>query len=246
MSSAPHFFEVNVEKEDFKFNAAHFVAFDGFRERLHGHNYRVGVRLTGNRRLGADGYVVDFGCIKTACKTVCKRLNEHFLCPIYSPVLTTVETDETVSFTCQDGAHFLFPKSDCAMLPIVHASAEELAVYLWGEILHCLDADYLRQRGIETMQVTVAEAPGQEAVFRYALPPPGSNLRLDVRAFVETGAIVPMPCTTDTESAVCCINCQASTNRFTQQLQQLAEAMNSGQLNGPITVETLQSLLHKK
>ena len=32
-------YEVQVKSERFKFNAAHFVAFPGYRERLHGHNY---------------------------------------------------------------------------------------------------------------------------------------------------------------------------------------------------------------
>lgn len=47
----PDEFEVFVGKEDFKFSCSHFVAFDGYRERLHGHNYSVGVRLTGQVRL---------------------------------------------------------------------------------------------------------------------------------------------------------------------------------------------------
>lgn len=37
-------------KEDFKFSSSHFVAFDGFRERLHGHNYTCAVRLKGEVR----------------------------------------------------------------------------------------------------------------------------------------------------------------------------------------------------
>lgn len=43
-------FEVYVAKEDFKFSSSHFVAFEGFRERLHGHNYSCGVRLRGEVR----------------------------------------------------------------------------------------------------------------------------------------------------------------------------------------------------
>jgi hypothetical protein len=35
---------------------------------------------------------------------------------------------------CEDGARFLLPKGDCAMLPIVHSTAEELAQYLWHRI----------------------------------------------------------------------------------------------------------------
>ena len=52
----------------FKFNAAHFVAFPGFRERLHGHNYAVAVRLRGAVS-DADGYVLDFGDIKVCATT---------------------------------------------------------------------------------------------------------------------------------------------------------------------------------
>lgn len=35
-------FSVEVKSEDFKFGCGHFVAFQNFRERLHGHNYTVG------------------------------------------------------------------------------------------------------------------------------------------------------------------------------------------------------------
>jgi hypothetical protein len=55
-------FKVHVSKDYMKFNAAHFIAYKGFREKLHGHNYRVGVTITGV--VGHDGYVVDFGEIK--------------------------------------------------------------------------------------------------------------------------------------------------------------------------------------
>lgn len=47
---SPELFEVFVAKEDFKFSSSHFVAFDGFRERLHGHNYSCSVRLKGEVR----------------------------------------------------------------------------------------------------------------------------------------------------------------------------------------------------
>jgi 6-pyruvoyltetrahydropterin/6-carboxytetrahydropterin synthase len=34
-------FEVAVARDDIKFHCAHFVAYKGFREKLHGHNYTV-------------------------------------------------------------------------------------------------------------------------------------------------------------------------------------------------------------
>ena len=68
---AAQHFDVFVGKEYLKFNAAHFIAYPGFRERLHGHNYHVTVRVTGE--LGPDGYVLDFGIVKRATKRVCAR-----------------------------------------------------------------------------------------------------------------------------------------------------------------------------
>jgi hypothetical protein len=35
---------------------------------------------------------------------------------------------------CEDGTFFVFPIKDCAMLPLVHATAEELSIYLLGEL----------------------------------------------------------------------------------------------------------------
>lgn len=50
-SNSAEFFDIFVAKEDFKFSSSHFVASDGFRERLHGHNYSCGIRLKGEVRV---------------------------------------------------------------------------------------------------------------------------------------------------------------------------------------------------
>ncbi len=43
--SAPCRYSVVVAKDYLKFAAAHFIAYPGFREPLHGHNYQVSVRV---------------------------------------------------------------------------------------------------------------------------------------------------------------------------------------------------------
>jgi 6-pyruvoyl-tetrahydropterin synthase len=162
MSNRKASFEVRVAKETFRFNAAHFVAFQGFREHLHGHNYTVSVRLIGSNKICPDGYVLDFGDVKKVTKSVCKELNDNFLCPMYSDVLKiNIEKDPTketqqgsVTILCEDGARFVFPESDCILLPIVHATTEELAMFLWQRILQGLDADVLRKRAIKTLEVS--------------------------------------------------------------------------------------------
>jgi dihydroneopterin triphosphate aldolase (PTPS-III) / 6-pyruvoyltetrahydropterin synthase len=247
-------FEVRVAKDTFKFNAAHFVAFKGFRERLHGHNYTVAVRLLGSRKIGSDGYVIDFGDIKAVTKKVCKGLNEHFLCPMLSNVLDISihreDEHETVKLVCEDGSVFVFPRQDCLLLPLVHATAEELAIYLWGQILQGLDPAFLTQRGIHTMEISVAEAVGQEALFRYKIPKDAKDARLlDIRDFIDSGAIVPTPClpTPDSKKSACDGSCQASKAIFMAKLQQLADSINHGKLDlhsaATISAEDLEKLL---
>jgi 6-pyruvoyl-tetrahydropterin synthase len=174
----------------------HFpAAFKGYRERLHGHNYKVGVRVLGSRKISADGYVVDFGSIKQVTRKVCKELNEHFICPTLSDVLDISVGNGSVTLVCQDGSTFVFPEGDCAMLPIVHATSEELAIYLWSRIVDGLNEKYLLQRGIHTMEIIVNEAVGKEAVFRREIPPNGlQNGILDVKSFLMEGDVMPMAC----------------------------------------------------
>ena len=94
-------FSLNVVKAYFKFNAAHFIAYKGFREKLHGHEYQVGVRLVGSDTVNDDGYVMDFGEIKAAVRVICKSWNELFLLPLESDVIVIEEVGEVSAFPCE-------------------------------------------------------------------------------------------------------------------------------------------------
>lgn len=154
-------FKVFVTKDYLKFSAAHFIAYKGFRENLHGHNYRVSVEIEG--RLGSDGYVVDFGVVKKLARELCGQLDERVLVPARSDVLTVREADGQVELESETG-RFSFPRGDCVILPIIHSSAEELACFLAGEL-----RQRLRQLGVErigAIQVGVEETSGQAAFYR--------------------------------------------------------------------------------
>jgi 6-pyruvoyl-tetrahydropterin synthase len=155
-------YQVFVSKDYFKFNAAHFMAYPGFRERLHGHNYRVSVRVEGP--LGPDGYVVDFGDIKKATRKICDEIDERLIVPMKSDCLRIRKEDAQVGIITEDGARFSVPESDCALLPIAHSSAEELAGYVCKRLIVELDA--LHARRVAAVEVTVAESPLQEARYR--------------------------------------------------------------------------------
>jgi len=157
-------FKVHVTKDYLKFNAAHFIAYPGFREALHGHNYRVSVDIEGD--LSAQGYVVDFGIVKKAARAICDRLNERLILPMQSDCLTFREagTQIVVGYEADE---FSFPIKDVIKLPIIHSSAEELARYFAGELLHELAA--IGVGGLHAIEIGIAETPGQAAYYREEL-----------------------------------------------------------------------------
>jgi 6-pyruvoyltetrahydropterin/6-carboxytetrahydropterin synthase len=155
-------FSIHVTKENLKFSAAHFIAYPGFREPLHGHNYQVGVRVDG--RLAASGYVLDFGLIKKVTKEIADRLDERTIIPANSDCLRIERSGNELSvFYGPD--RFAFPVSDVAILPIAHSSVEELAQYIWNELRDALEARNALS-GVISIEISVAEGPGQAASYR--------------------------------------------------------------------------------
>ena len=83
---------IELEKEAFKFSAAHFLIFpDGSAERLHGHNYRVFMEVGG--ALTRFGLVIDFQKIKPVVRKLLKTLNEQMLLPAQHHELQVEELD---------------------------------------------------------------------------------------------------------------------------------------------------------
>lgn len=71
---------IQVEKERHKFSAAHFTVFeDGHAEKLHGHNYAVGVGVEGDTV--QNGLLVPFDELKVMIKELCDQWDEFVLLP---------------------------------------------------------------------------------------------------------------------------------------------------------------------
>lgn len=160
-------FSIRVAKENLKFSCAHFIAYPGFREPLHGHNYQVEVRLEGH--LAGTGYVLDFGLVKKLTKEIVDRLDQRTLIPERSDCLKIERGADRVAVR-YDNEEFVFPARDVALLPIVHSSAEELARFIWQE-LHAALAARAALADIISIEIAVGEGPGQAAVYRQAVGP---------------------------------------------------------------------------
>ena len=156
-------FAIGVAKENLKFSAAHFIAYPGFREPLHGHNYQVAVKVEG--QLGPQGYVLDFGLVKRIVGDIVAELNERTIIPALSDCLRieTIGSDAVAIHYNQE--QFVFPAADVRLLPIMHSSAEELCRFIWTELRSAL-AKEGQQGRVVALEVEVAEAPGQFATYR--------------------------------------------------------------------------------
>src|SRR4029077_14849365 len=108
--AAPLRYSVVVAKDYLKFAAAHFIAYPGFREPLHGHNYQVSVRV--EAELGPDGYVLDFGVVKRFAHALCGEVDERVLLPAESDCLTIASGAGGVEVTTAEGDCFRFPAAD--------------------------------------------------------------------------------------------------------------------------------------
>lgn len=160
---------IRLDKETMKFSAGHFTIFGpGERERLHGHNFKVSVSL--HACVGDNGLCFDYGIYKRKVVALCRELNEYFLLPGRSSLLTIEEDgDAVVAVFGEERIPFL--RADVLVLPIANVTLEELAGYLLGRLL--ADEQAVAGHGIDAMEVSVASGPGQDATRRWQATPDG-------------------------------------------------------------------------
>ena len=153
----PEKYRVRLDKEYHVFCAAHFITFDGkICEPLHGHNYRVAVEVDGP--LDENQYVVDFIALRDALKAITDDLEHHMLLPLEHPTIHVRVEQREVEVRFED-RRWVFPRSECALLPMPNTTAELLARYIGKRLL----ADVEARTGTrpERIQVSVDESNGQ-------------------------------------------------------------------------------------
>ncbi len=156
---------IELEKEYFKFSAAHFLIFpDGSAERLHGHNYRVFIEI--DATLSEFGLVIDFKEIKPVVRELLDSLDERFLIPGEHPVLThSLREDDVCEIRYLD-RYYAAPSEDVLVMPMNNTSSENLASWIGREVLRLLTERFGDVKTRE-LRVAVEETSGQRGVYRY-------------------------------------------------------------------------------
>lgn len=153
-------YAVRVVKDALVFSAGHFITYNGDHcERIHGHNYRVEVSVSGE--LDENHYVFDFIALRDMTRVLVDELDHRMLLPTASPLIRLEDDGGNVQARYKD-RRWSFPREECVLLPIANTTAELLADYLGGRLRRMM-AD----RGLpapRSMSVAVEECFGQWAV----------------------------------------------------------------------------------
>lgn len=173
MASTERFTTIEINKEDIKFSAAHFTIFSATeRERLHGHNYFVGLEFTAP--VGDNGLCFSYNEIKSRLRAMCEALDEYMLLPEHSPYLAVTGEGPyyRVGF---DRETMYFLRSDTRVLPVRNITLEELSQYLLEQLLG--DEDFLRSAQLARLVLRVSSGAGQwgSATWRAEAAPGHGN-----------------------------------------------------------------------
>jgi 6-pyruvoyltetrahydropterin/6-carboxytetrahydropterin synthase len=158
---------VTVRREQYKFSVAHMTVFpDGTKERLHGHNYQLGLDLELADVSFAN--MLPFAAIKDWLATICLELRERVLIAERNPLTTMlrVDADEVELVVC--GKRYVLPREDVTILPVDNISVEALAWHLGERALADLGPS-LAPDVVNAIEVWVSESPGQGSTCRLEL-----------------------------------------------------------------------------
>ena len=151
---------LHLSKENFKFSAAHFLIFDAHSaERLHGHNYRVTVKIKFKQELEAspEGYFIDFNIFKKAIVQNLKLWDEMVLLPALHPEMKFQEEGPSLKVWFRD-RYYVFPKNEVVLLPVVNTSSEHFSNLIAENLIN-----EFKKYGVSALEVFVEETPGQGA-----------------------------------------------------------------------------------
>ena len=161
-------FRVSVTKDYLVFASAHFITFAGHRcEGLHGHNYRACVTIEGALD-ETSWFVYDFVALKHTMRDLCDAIDHKVLLPLENPKIQVVEEGDFVRVAYEGKPRYVFPRIDCALLPVPNTTVEMLAELLTDRLRKKLEE--AGAKGLTAIEMEVEENFGQSAVYRVGLP----------------------------------------------------------------------------
>ena len=150
---------IHVSKDYLFFCAAHFITYNGEREPLHGHNYRVSVTVEGDTQ--EDYFVFNFVTLKRTMRQLVDQLDHRTLLPDSNPNLHITRDGDEVTVQVGD-KRYVLPECDVLILPVPNTTAEMLAKYLAAQLRAKIGAT----PNLTACEIEVEEVEGQAAIYR--------------------------------------------------------------------------------
>jgi 6-pyruvoyltetrahydropterin/6-carboxytetrahydropterin synthase len=158
---------VTVRRDQYKFSCAHMTVFpDGTKERLHGHNYQLGLEL--ELTDVAFARMLPFAAVKECLAQLCLELRERVLIAEHNPLTTIVRAEAAEVELTVCGRRYVLPREDVLLLPVDNISVEALAAYLGDRVVAAL-APSLEPGLVSALELWVSESPGQGSTCRLEL-----------------------------------------------------------------------------
>ena len=150
------YIQIDGWKTNIRFSAAHIISEYEKCGRLHGHTYAIHAKFFGKK--DKKGIIIDFSIIKKQLKDIAERLDHFILIPGKNSSINMKKTHNQLAINFHKKT-YIFPISDCIILPIQSTSAENLAQYILKTLLEALDLS----ENLTRIQIGVDEGYGQGA-----------------------------------------------------------------------------------
>ncbi len=139
------------------FSASHILPGHEKCGRIHGHNYAIHVRISGEP--SEEGVVYDFLPIKEKLREIADRLDHRILIASGMDGLTEEENEIRIEI---GEKRYVFPEEDALLLDIEQVTAEKLAMFLLQKVVEELDFP----EKVNSVEIGVDESRGQGAWAR--------------------------------------------------------------------------------
>src|SRR3989440_12451832 len=117
--------------------------------------------------------------LKDLMKRLTDEIDHKVLLPLESAKIHVSEEGDTVRVAVAGKPRYVFPRDDCALLPVPNTTVEMLAQYLAGRVRQELagsgDVD------LTALEVEVEETVGQAATYRESLGGPRRAASMSAR-----------------------------------------------------------------
>lgn len=173
----------------FKFNSAHFIAFDNFRETLHGHNYKIGFELSCDNISNKYNNLVNEDIIDKELTFISKYLKHKILIAENCKYIKIIYLDnnkdilhETINYEKEnkyyyvkvialcDNKEFIFPASDVLVLKDINQiSVECLCKYVCDVLYENKDNYLYNDVKYNYLSIKIYEDIGKAGVYKKLL-----------------------------------------------------------------------------